>query len=125
MTTKEVTSQDKELVKTSTNKPARDEKGRLLPGNTANPNGTPKLTEVEKLARRKLKNMVDLYLTEQEKNIAERLPEVTDALLDKATKGDIPAIKEVHEVLGAHKNKGGNTIVPIQINFGEDRNKYA
>jgi len=31
----------KETIKTSTNKPQRDEKGRLLPGNTANPNGRP------------------------------------------------------------------------------------
>jgi len=30
-----------ETIKTSTNKPQRDEKGRLLPGNTANPNGRP------------------------------------------------------------------------------------
>jgi len=29
-------------VKTSENKPERDEKGQLLPGNTANPNGRPK-----------------------------------------------------------------------------------
>jgi hypothetical protein len=28
-------------AKTGDNKPARDEKGRLLPGNTANPNGRP------------------------------------------------------------------------------------
>lgn len=32
---------DETLVITSENKPARDEKGRLLPGNTANPNGRP------------------------------------------------------------------------------------
>ena len=30
-----------ETIKTSDNKPQRDEKGRLLPGNTANPNGRP------------------------------------------------------------------------------------
>ena len=30
-----------ESIKTSDNKPQRDEKGRLLPGNTANPNGRP------------------------------------------------------------------------------------
>jgi len=30
-----------EHTKTSENKPERDEKGRLLPGNTANPNGRP------------------------------------------------------------------------------------
>lgn len=30
-----------ELDQTSENKPARDERGRLLPGNTANPNGRP------------------------------------------------------------------------------------
>lgn len=30
-----------ELQKTSENKPERDEKGRLLPGHTANPNGRP------------------------------------------------------------------------------------
>ncbi len=42
--------------KTSCSKPARDEKGRLLPGNTANPNGRPigALSIVEGI-RRKLK----------------------------------------------------------------------
>lgn len=33
-----------ELDKTGENKPERDEHGRLLPGNTANPNGRPKGT---------------------------------------------------------------------------------
>lgn len=32
---------EKTLVISSENKPERDEKGRLLPGNTANPNGRP------------------------------------------------------------------------------------
>lgn len=35
-----------EPIKTSDNKPERDEKGRLLPGNTANLNGRPKFSLV-------------------------------------------------------------------------------
>ena len=35
-------SKEQKQEKTSSNKPKRDEQGRLLPGHTANPNGRPK-----------------------------------------------------------------------------------
>lgn len=41
------------------NKPQRDELGRLLPGNTANPNGRPKGRGLKEYDREKFANMTD------------------------------------------------------------------
>lgn len=86
--------------------------------------GRPKLTEVEKLKRRAMKNMVQVYVDEYEKDLSEALPEIKPILIKKAKEGSIKHIREVHEVVGAHKKQGGNVIVPVQINIGEDREKY-
>jgi hypothetical protein len=43
-------------VKQEKNKPRRDEKGRLLPGNTANPNGRPKGKTIKELVREHLES---------------------------------------------------------------------
>ena len=43
-----------EQDKTSGNKPERDDKGRLLPGNTANPNGRPPGTSIKDRVRKYL-----------------------------------------------------------------------
>jgi hypothetical protein len=40
-----------ELQKQEENKPQRDEKGQLLPGNTANPNGRPKGKTIKERVR--------------------------------------------------------------------------
>lgn len=48
-----------ELEKQVENKPARDEQGRLLPGNTANPNGRPKGKTLKEWVRDKLKEMTE------------------------------------------------------------------
>ena len=46
-----------ETSKTSDNRPQRDEKGRLLPGNTANPNGRPKGISITELVRQELEKV--------------------------------------------------------------------
>jgi len=46
----------KKSIKTSDNKPQRDEKGRLLPGNTANPNGRPAFSLVS-ILKEELQNI--------------------------------------------------------------------
>lgn len=48
-----------ELDKQEENKPLRDEKGRLLPGNTANPNGRPKGKSLKEYMAEKFRNMSD------------------------------------------------------------------
>ena len=48
-----------ELDKQVENKPERDEKGRLLPGNTANPDGRPKGKTLKEFAREYLMNQTD------------------------------------------------------------------
>jgi len=45
------------LEKQELNKPQRDAKGRLLPGNTANPNGRPKGKTLKEWVREQLQNM--------------------------------------------------------------------
>lgn len=92
-------------------------------GNPGGP-GRKKLTEAEKLKRRAMKNMVQVYVDEYEKDLSEALPEIKPILIKKAKEGSIKHIREVHEVVGAHKKQGGNVIVPVQINIGEDREKY-
>lgn len=58
------------LEKQEKNKPERDERGRLLPGNTANPNGRPKGKTLKEWAREKLMNMTD----EEKEEFIKQLP---------------------------------------------------
>jgi hypothetical protein len=47
------------LNKQDENKPLRNEKGQLLPGNTANPNGRPKGQTLKEYWRQRFSNMTD------------------------------------------------------------------
>jgi len=47
------------LDKQVENKPLRNEKGQLLPGNTANPNGRPKGKNLKEYVADKFRNMTD------------------------------------------------------------------
>lgn len=75
----------------TTSKPKRDERGRLLPGNTANPNGRPRgydfRAEIEKHAEA---NNV---------SISEALWAVFNAMLRKACDGDVQAAKLIIDKL--------------------------
>lgn len=92
---------DKQAV-LSDNKPQRDERGRLLPGNTANPNGRPIETPEDKAIKKATNKIVGEYT----KKLTEALPQISPVLIRKATKGDgdIVAIKEIHDrVMGKPK----------------------
>lgn len=91
--------------KTSIDKPKRDEKGRLLPGYTANPNGGPTMTEEEKIIRKATKKVIEAY----EDKLAGMLPQLEPVLRKKALSGDMMAIKEVHDrVMGKAVQRIGN-----------------
>jgi len=102
------TTQNKETVnseekaKVGESKPQRDERGRLLPGNTANPKGS-KLTEEQKLQKEARKIALERQVEKHIEKIGDALPEITPALIEKAKSGDIPAIKEIHSVLPIEK----------------------
>lgn len=82
-----------ELEKTGDNRPLRDEKGRLLPGSTANPDGRPVESAEKKLLKKALNEMVEEY----REKLAESLPLLSPVLIAKALEGDIPAIKELND----------------------------
>lgn len=115
---------------TSESKPLRNEMGQLLPGNTANPEGRPKDTPEQKLIRRATKELVEEY-----KNaLAQALPMLSPILIQKASTGDVPAIKELHDrVMGKAEQKTeveiGLKPTPIlnglQINNGNQENSGA
>lgn len=104
--------------KTRENKPLRDEKGRLLPGNTANLNGRPVITEEQIIIKKAIKE----YISEYEESLSETLPELSPVLKKMALGGDIQAIKELHEVVGI--KRGSNPLVAVQFNLNKVKDKY-
>ena len=103
-----------EQDQTRDNKPERDEKGQLLPGNTANPNGRPKETEEQKVIKKATKEFIKDY----KEKLAEALPQISPVLIAAAISGDIKAIKEVNDrVMGKPEQKfeGDIKINPIPI----------
>ena len=60
----------KELDKQAENKPKRDKKGRLLPGNTANPNGRPRGKTLKEYQAEEFRNMSDGEKAEWLKDVA-------------------------------------------------------
>ena len=51
------------------------------------------MTEEEKLIKKEVKD----YIKEHIDSLAEALPNIKPALINKATEGDIQAIKEIHD----------------------------
>ena len=87
--------------------------------------GPPKLTEEQKLARRVQKKVVEKYVKEYEAGLAEQLPELSPKLVASARRGNMQAFDQIHKIVGAYKKEGGGTIIPIQVNINEERDKYA
>lgn len=71
----------------------RDEQGRYIPGVSGNPEGRPPETQEQKLMKKAVKVLVEEY----KESLAEVLPELSPVLKAEALKGNIPAIKEVHD----------------------------
>ena len=89
-----------EQEKPSSNKPARDSRGRLLPGHSGNLKGRKPDTEEDKIKKKATKQFIQDYV----KKLAEALPEISPALIKKARSGDISAIREVNDrVMGKPK----------------------
>lgn len=63
-----------ELENVEKNKPLRDEKGRLLPGQTANPNGRPKGKSLKEFAREWYMSMTDEEKKAYVEKVEERIP---------------------------------------------------
>ena len=99
----------------------RGERGKFLKGHAPKSPGAPKLTAEQKMIRRTVRELIEEY----EESLAESLPQLSSVLKKKASEGDIGAIKEIHDVIGAGKSKTAPPIVPIQINFQEEREKYG
>ena len=55
--------------------------------------GRPKLTVEQKLMKKAVKD----YIKEHIESLAEALPAISPVLIDQATKGNILAIKEIHD----------------------------
>jgi len=70
------------------------------------------------------KKSVRRLIKDYEESLSEALIFISPILKEKAIGGDMAAIKELHEIIGAKVGKDKQTIIPIQININEDREKY-
>ena len=94
-------------------KEGRGEDGKFVVGYKGGP-GRPKDTK-DTLETKIIKKAVKQYLEEYEESLAEALPEISPVLKAKAKEGDMSAIREIHEVIGAHKKSGGSVIVDSNV----------
>jgi hypothetical protein len=72
---------------------SRDELGRFIPGSSGNPDGRPPETQEKKIIKRALKEIVAEY----KENLANALPQIEPVIIQKAIKGDMVAVKEIHD----------------------------
>jgi len=85
-------------------------------------------TQIEKLEidiiEDEKKKSVRRLIKDYEESLSEALVFISPILKEKAIGGDMAAIKELHEIIGAKAGKDKQTIIPIQINIEADREKY-
>jgi len=98
----------------------RDEAGRWIKGVSGNPLGSNVLTEEERLERKLKKEAQQKFIDDYINKLTEALPEITPVLIQKATEGDLTAIKEVNDrVMGKARQNigldGGDKDKPISI----------
>ena len=105
----------KKQVKISKSKPKRDKKGRLLPGNTANPKGLAVITKKERDKRKTIKKATEQFIKEYKEGLAKVLPKLEPVLVKKALSGDMIAIKEIHSRVM------GNPLTPIDVTSGGEK----
>ena len=109
---------DKQEKQEETRKPERDEHGRLLPGNTANPNGRPKGLSLLAILRDKLQKtiltdegeislaetMIESYLRKAaEDNDGIALRDLIDRIDGKPTQTNIVKTDKINELAEAFK----------------------
>ena len=100
------------MEKASESEVKRDDKGLFLPGGSPKSLGRPKQSTEQKIVKKAVKQ----YLEEYEQSLAETLPVISPVLRNKAMGGDMAAIREIHEVVGAHKKStASNTIVDSNV----------
>lgn len=92
---------------TSENKPVRDERGRLLPGNTANPNGRP-VGSVSIIAE--LKKQLDEIANEDPQKRTKLVLLVNRMLLKAINDGDTQMIRDIIDRVH------GKATQPIDVN---------
>ena len=80
------------LEKQVENKPLRDEKGRLLPGYTANPNGRPKGKTLKEYQAEKFRTMTD---EEKEKYLEDVSRELAWKMAEGMPKQDVDLNAEI------------------------------
>ena len=88
----------------------RNDKGQFIEGYEGGP-GRPKEDEKAKIAKKAMKVLIEEY----REKLSEALPEITPVLLAKAIKGDMSAIRELHEVIGSHAPKKTEGKVEVQV----------
>lgn len=71
----------------------RDSNGRFIKGVYEGGPGRPKDTEETKLVKKAIKQ----FISEHKQSLAEALPAISPVLIGEAIKGNILAIKEVHD----------------------------
>ena len=82
--------------------------------------GRPPDTEEKKIVKRATKQLLKKY----EQALGKELTSLSPILVAKAKGGNMQAFDQIHKIVGAYKKEGGNVVVPVQINFGEDRERF-
>lgn len=91
----------------------RDENGLFVEGNTIGQlGGRPKETPENKIAKKAMKELIEEY----REKLSEALPQISPVLVEKALKGDMSAIRELHEVIGSHAPKQNDIDLKANIN---------
>lgn len=71
----------------------RDEKGLFVEGHENISPGRPPDTLEKKIQRKAIKEIVAEY----KENLAQALPQIEPVIIEKAVKGDMVAVKEIHD----------------------------
>ena len=115
-------SKEQKQEKTRTSKPKRDDKGRLLPGHTANPNGRPKgSVSVVSAIKRKLEEEYPEASNEQKRTY---LDKIVAAYFEEIIEGkDKTLLKDVIDRVDGKPIQTNKIEGKIETNELEERNQ--
>jgi len=113
----------KEQEKTRSNKPKRDDKGRLLPGHTANPNGRPKgSVSVVSAIKRKLEEEYPEASNEEKRTY---LDKIVSSYFEEIIEGkDKTLLKDIIDRVDGKPIQTNKIEGKIETNELEERNKF-